>query len=94
MLWACLLAYVTGMVNQELLQRNEYLGEGDKVTLARREVAPRLGRQAQENLAATANPGHHSRAGQIYATIGGSLLRSAELSGGGGSRKCNAKSGK
>jgi hypothetical protein len=57
MLWACLLAYVTGMVNQELLQRNEYLGEGDKVTLARREVAPRLGRQAQENLAATANPG-------------------------------------
>jgi hypothetical protein len=59
-----------------------------------REVAPRLGRQAQENLAATANPGLHSRAGQIYATIGGSLLRSAELSGGGGSRKCNAKSGK
>jgi len=27
MLWgACLLAYVTGMVNQELLQRNEYFG--------------------------------------------------------------------
>ena len=56
------------------------LSEGDKVTLA--EIAPRLGRQAPENLAATANPGHHSRAGQIYATIGASLLRSAELSGG------------
>jgi hypothetical protein len=28
--------------------------EGDKVTLA--EIAPRLGRQAQENLGATANP--------------------------------------
>ena len=27
-------------------------------------------------------PGHHSRAGQIYATAGGSLVRSAEVSGG------------
>jgi len=26
MLWARMVAYVTGMVNQELLLRNEYLG--------------------------------------------------------------------
>ncbi len=60
------------MVNQELLLRNEYLGaenrilrgkikdrllpsEGEKATLA--EIAHRLGREALENLAATANPG-------------------------------------
>jgi hypothetical protein len=66
-----MLAYVTGRVNQELLLRNEYLGaenrilrgkikgrlllsEGEKVTLA--EIAHRLGREALENLAATANP--------------------------------------
>ena len=71
MLWARMLAYVTGMVNQELLLRNEYLGaenrilrgkikgrlllsEGEKATLA--EIAHRLGREALENLAATANP--------------------------------------
>jgi putative transposase len=29
MLWARMLAYVTGMVNQELLVRNEYLGAGN-----------------------------------------------------------------
>jgi putative transposase len=69
MLWAHMLAYVTGMVNQELLLRNEYLGaenrilrgkikgrlllsEGEKATLA--EIAHRLGREALENLAATA----------------------------------------
>jgi putative transposase len=70
-LWAHMLAYVTGMVNQELLLRNEYLGaenrilrgkikgrlllsEGEKATLA--EIAHRLGREALDNLAATANP--------------------------------------
>jgi putative transposase len=71
MLWARMLAYVTGMVNEEPLLRNEYLGaenrtlkgkikgrlllsEGEKATLA--EIAHRLGREALENLAATANP--------------------------------------
>jgi putative transposase len=71
MLWAHMLAYVTGMVNQELLLRNEYLAaenrilrgqikgrlllsEGEKATLA--EIAHRLGREALEHLAATANP--------------------------------------
>jgi putative transposase len=66
-----MLAYVTGMVNQELLLRNEYLAaenrilrgqikgrlllsEGEKATLA--EIAHRLGREALEHLAATANP--------------------------------------
>ena len=70
MLWAHMLAYVTGMVNQELLLRNEYLAaenrilrgqikgrllsEGEKATLA--EIAHRLGREALEHVAATANP--------------------------------------
>jgi hypothetical protein len=71
MLWARMLAYVTGRVNQELLLRNEYLGaenrilrgkikgrlllsKGEKATLA--EIAHRLGREALENVAATANP--------------------------------------
>ena len=71
MIWARMLAYVTGMVNQELLLRNEYLAaenrilrgqikgrlllsEGEKATLA--EIAHRLGREALEHLAATANP--------------------------------------
>jgi hypothetical protein len=69
--WARMLAYVTGRVNQELLLRNEYLGaenrivrgkikgrlllsKGEKATLA--EIAHRLGREALENVAATANP--------------------------------------
>jgi putative transposase len=71
MIWWRMLAYVTGMVNQELLLRNEYLAaenrilrgqikgrlvlsEGEKATLA--EIAHRLGREALEHLAATANP--------------------------------------
>jgi hypothetical protein len=31
MLWARLLAYVTGTVNQELLLRNEYLVAGNRI---------------------------------------------------------------
>jgi putative transposase len=71
MLWARLLAYVTGTVNQELLLRNEYLAaenrilrgqikgrlllsEGEKATLA--EITHRLGRNALEDVAATAKP--------------------------------------
>jgi putative transposase len=49
MLWARLLAYVTGTVNQEFLLRNEYLS-----TLA--EIAQRLRRRALEELAAVAKP--------------------------------------
>src|SRR5260370_1642130 len=70
MLWARVVAYVAGAVNQELLLRNEYLGaenrilrgqikgrllsEGEKATLA--EIAQRLGRKALEELAAVAKP--------------------------------------
>jgi putative transposase len=71
MLWARMLAYITGTVDQELLLRSEYLAaenrilrgqikgrlllsEGEKATLA--EIAHRLGREALEHLAATANP--------------------------------------
>jgi putative transposase len=31
MLWTRLVAYVTGMVNQELLVRNEYLGPENRI---------------------------------------------------------------
>jgi len=72
--WARMLAYVTVRVNQELLLRNEYLGaknrivrgkikgrlllsKGEKATLA--EIAHRLGREALENVAATANATRH-----------------------------------
>jgi putative transposase len=67
MVWARMLSYVNGTVNQELLLRNEYLGaenrilrrrllpsEGEKATLA--EIAQRLGRKALEELAAAAKP--------------------------------------
>ena len=69
MLWAHTLAYATGMVNQELCGTRIWrqrtgssevrsgrllLSEGEKATLA--EIAHRLGREALEHLAATANP--------------------------------------
>ena len=70
MLWARMLAYITGTVDQELLLRNEYLAaenrilraqvqglllsDAEKATLA--EIAYRLGRKALEGLAAAAKP--------------------------------------
>src|SRR6266481_1414859 len=71
MLWARLLDYVTGTVNQELLLRNEYLAAEnrilrvqiqDRLLLSEGEkatpagVAHRPGRKALENVAATAKP--------------------------------------
>jgi len=71
MLWARLLAYVTGTVNQELLLRNEYLAAEDRILRGQikvrlllsegekatlAEIGNRLGRRALEDLAATAKP--------------------------------------
>jgi len=71
MLWARLLAYVTGTVNQELLLRNEYLAAENRILKAQikgrlllsdgekvtlAEIAHRLGRMALEDVAATAKP--------------------------------------
>jgi len=71
MLWARLLAYVTGTVNQELLLRNEYLAAENRILKAQikgrlllsdgekvtlAEIAHRLGRKALEDVAATAKP--------------------------------------
>jgi hypothetical protein len=71
MLWARLLAYVTGTVNQELLLRNEYLAAENQILrgqikgrlllsegekAALAEIAHRLGREALEDVAAAANP--------------------------------------
>jgi putative transposase len=70
MIWAQLLAYVTGTVDQELLLRNKYLAaenrvlnqikgrlllsQEEKATLA--EIAHRLGRKALEEVAGAAQP--------------------------------------
>jgi putative transposase len=71
MLWARMLAYVTGMVNQELLLRKEYLAAENRILRGQikgrlllsegekatlAEIAHRLGRGALEHLAATAKP--------------------------------------
>ena len=71
MLWARMLSYVTGTVNQELLLRNEYLGAENRILRGQikgrlllsegekatlAEIAQRLGRKALEELAAVAKP--------------------------------------
>jgi hypothetical protein len=71
MLWARLLAYVTGTVNQELLLRNEYLAAENRILRGQiqgrlllsegekatlAEIAQRLGRKALQDVAATAKP--------------------------------------
>jgi len=68
MLWAPMLAYVTGTVNQELLLRNEYLAAENRILrdqikgrlllsesqkVTLAEIAHRLGRKALEDVAAT-----------------------------------------
>ena len=70
MLWARMVAYVSGTVNQELLLRNEYLGAENRILrgqikgrlllsegekAALAEIAQRLGRKALEELAAVAS---------------------------------------
>jgi hypothetical protein len=71
MLWARLLAHVTGTVNQELVLRNEYLAAENRILKGQirgrlllsegekatlAEIAHRLGRKALEDVAATAKP--------------------------------------
>ena len=71
MIWARMLAYVTGTVNQELLLRNEYLAAENRILRGQikdrlllsegekatlAEIAHRLGRKALEDVAATAKP--------------------------------------
>ena len=71
MIWARVLAYVTGTVNQELLLRNEYLAAENRILRAKikgrlllsdgekatlAEIAHRLGRKALDDLTAAARP--------------------------------------
>src|SRR5258705_4639006 len=71
MLWARLLAYVTGRVDQELLLRNEYLAAENRILRGQikgrlllsegekatlAEIGHRLGRMVLEDVAATAKP--------------------------------------
>jgi hypothetical protein len=69
--WARLLAFVTGLVNQELLLRNEYLTAENRILRAHlptrlrlsdaerstlAEIAKRLGRKALQDIARVAKP--------------------------------------
>src|SRR5262249_45041811 len=69
--WARLLAYVTGLVNQQLLLQNEYLGAENRIPRAHlptrlrlsnpqrstlAEIGKRLGRKALEQVACVAKP--------------------------------------
>jgi len=71
MVWARMLAYITGTVDQELLLRNEYLAAENRILKAQikgrvllsevdkatlAEIAHRLGRKALEEVAAAATP--------------------------------------
>ena len=71
MVWARMLAYITGTVDQELLVRNEYLAAENRILKAQikgrlllseadkatlAEIAHRLGRKALEEVAAAAKP--------------------------------------
>jgi transposase InsO family protein len=71
MVWARMLAYITGTVDQELLLRNEYLAAENRILKAQikgrvhlsdaqkvtlGEIAHRLGRKALEEVAAVARP--------------------------------------
>jgi putative transposase len=71
MIWARMLAYITGTVDQELLLRNEYLAAENRILRAKikgrlllfesekttlAEIAHRLGRQALADVAAAARP--------------------------------------
>jgi hypothetical protein len=71
MIWARMLSYITGSVDQELLVRNEYLVAENRILRARikgrlllsdsekttlAEIAHRLGRKALAEVAATAKP--------------------------------------
>lgn len=71
MVWARMLAYITGTVDQELLLRNEYLAAENRILKAQikgrlllsevdkatlAEIAHRLGREALEEVAAAAKP--------------------------------------
>ena len=69
--WARLLAFVTGLVNQELLLQNEYLAAENRILRARlpsrlrltdpercilAEIGKRLGRRELKQVACTAKP--------------------------------------
>jgi putative transposase len=71
MIWARMLSYITGTVDQELLLRNEYLAAENRILRAKikgrlllshaekatlAEIAHRLGRNALEELTAVARP--------------------------------------
>src|SRR5579864_2014105 len=74
MIWARMLAYITGTVDQELLLRNEYLAAENRILRAKikgrlllsdsekttlAEIGHRLGRKALADVAASAKPARY-----------------------------------
>jgi hypothetical protein len=72
MLWARMLAYVTGMVNQELLLRNEYLG-GRRVSTTLRQVLTKFSEFLVCWIRVPSFPQEISRQDRLATTIGNSV---------------------
>jgi len=85
--WARLLAYVTGLVNQELMLQNEYLAAENRILKARlqpgsrlsdgeratlAEIGKRLGRQGLQPVARIAQTRYHTR---LVSPTGGRKIR-------------------
>ena len=79
--WARLLAYVTGLVNQQLLLQNEYLAAENRILRAHlptrlrlsdpqrstlAEIGKRLGRKALKQVACVAKPAYDQKTRRIY----------------------------
>ena len=90
--WARLLSFVTGLVNQDVLLRNEYLTAENRILRAHlparlrlsdaerstlAEVAKRLGRKALQDVARVAKPDTLTR---LVSTTGGAEVRWLPLS--------------
>jgi putative transposase len=90
MLWARMVVYVTGTVNQELLLRNEYPGAENRILRAQikgrlllsegekarlAEIAQRLGRKTLEELAMGSRSAHILRMPGISSSQSANVLR-------------------
>src|SRR5690348_4899194 len=88
--WARLLAFVTGLVNQELLLRNEYLTAENRILRAHlpirlqfsdperctlAEIGKRLGRKGLKQVACTAKPNEPPAASVSYAAFNPKISR-------------------
>ena len=64
MLWTRLLAYVTGIVNQELLLRNEYLAAENRILRSDQGSAAAFRRRKDDTGRDRSSPGSHGTGGR------------------------------